>query len=83
MQSNSYRQVLHLENPVFNDNFKPEIYEHTDAEIEITNSGYRLSFIQAEEIVTVDFSNIHLETQLINYSVSNRWNGSPWYQISE
>ena len=46
-------------------------------------SGYRLSFIQAEEIVTVNFSNIYLETQLINYSVSNRWDGSPWCQISE
>ena len=79
----SYRQTLHLEDPVFRDNFKPEIYEYTDAEIEITNSGYRLSFIQAEEIVTVNFSNIYLETQLINYSVSNRWDGSPWCQISE
>ncbi len=80
---NSYRQTLHLENPVFSDNFKPETYEHTDAEIEVTNSGYRLSFIQTEEIVTVDFSNIYLETQLINYSVSNRRDGSPWCQISE
>ncbi len=81
--SNAYRQTLRLENPVFSENFNPEIYETSDAEIDIINNGYRLSFVQAGEIITVDFSNLCLETQLINYSVSNRWDGSPWCQISE
>ena len=81
--SNAYRQTLRLENPVFSENFNSEIYEFSDAEIDMSDNGYRLSFVQAGEIVTVDFSNLNLKTQLINYSVPNMWDGSPWHQISE
>ncbi|MDR1409277.1 MAG: DUF3878 family protein [Oscillospiraceae bacterium] len=82
-RTNSYRQTIHLLNPVFSDNFNPYIYENTDAEIDMLDNGYRLSFVQANEIITVDFSDVCLETQLLNYSTVTMWDGSPWRQISD
>lgn len=76
----AYRQTLYLENPVFSDNFNPDIYDTTNAEINILDNGYRLFFVQLNEIITVDFSDVCLETQLLDYSAVN---GSPWSRISD
>ena len=80
--ASGYRQTLHLENPIFSGNFNAD-YEMTDAEIEILENGYRLSFVQMAEVVTVDFSGVCLETQLIDYTSINTGSNSPWQAISD
>ena len=70
--NSAYRQILHLQNPVFSDNYDNDIDENHDAEIEVYDDNkYRISFIQAGEIVTVDFTGISIETQLLDYSYSS------------
>jgi hypothetical protein len=81
--TDAYRQTIHLKNAIFSDNFNAKIYETSDAEIDVLDDGYCLSFTQTNEIVTVDFSDVYLETQLLNYSTVNMWDGSPWHQISD
>lgn len=81
--TSSYRQLIHLENPIISDNYDTDNFETTEAEIDMLNDGYQLSFIQTGEFVTVDFSDVRLEMQLINYSHGNTWSGSPWQHISD
>ena len=53
------------------------------AEIDQLNQGYRISIVQINEMVTVNFSDNRLETLLFNYSLCNTADGSPWSQIWE
>ena len=79
----SYRQTLYLENPVLSIKYIPQVFEMVDAEIDKHSRGYRISFIQNDDVVYVDFSDIQLETQLLNYASSYTADGSPWSQISD
>jgi hypothetical protein len=79
----AFYQRVYLKNAVISDNFKEDVYEEEDAEIDVQDGGYRLSFVQASEIVTVDFPEVCLETQLLNYSANSMWDGSPWHRIRE
>ncbi len=81
--SNSYRQAIYLVNPVFSDNLNTDCINVHDAEVEILNNGYRISCVQGDEIVTIDFDTISLEIILIDYSHQNTWGGSPWNQIKD
>lgn len=79
--TSSFRQTIYMENPVFSDNFDPDIHEFIDPEIDQLDLGHRISFVQNNEMVTVNFSDIRLETLLFNYNLCNTADGSPWSQI--
>lgn len=80
----AYQQTVYIENPIFSENFEMEIVITTDAEIDVLDSGYRISFPQADQVVTIDFSGVRLETQLFNYATEGmwRWKELPWCQLS-
>lgn len=79
----AYRQTLYFENAIFSDNYCTNDTESTNAEIEMLDDRYRISFIKANEIMDVTFSNVRLETQLVNYASINEWNASPWSIIGD
>ena len=78
----AYRQILRLENPHFSDNYDADCQLISNVEIEVHDDMYRLVFIQADAIAYLDFSDIHLETQLIDYSHAYILDGNAWSHVS-
>jgi len=80
--TNAYCQTIHLINPVFSENYASDDIAN-NMEIDVTDNGYRISFIQREDTVTIDFSDLRLETQLFDYSAIFLIGGSIWAVISD
>lgn len=82
VSTNSYRQTIQLINPVFSDNYDSDDIA-CEMSIGVIDNRYRISFIQRDETVTIDFTDLRLETQLFDYSAIFLVSGSVWVIISD
>ena len=80
--TSSYSQSIYLDNPVFSDNYDRDDIM-CDMEIDVSDNGYKISFMQRDELVTIDFTDLRLETQLFDYTATFLFGGSAWLIISE
>mgnify|MGYP000878500902 CR=1 FL=1 len=89
--STAFKQVFHLTDPVFSENYSPDS-THSVPEISKTKNGYLIKFIQSdfdesdmsytnEQVCSLTFSDMKLDITCYNYTKFSGFSYEPWEAI--